>query len=69
MKFYIPTEATISNMSDYAKAAHRAGESLGDITEAIYVCMFRSVGMEPEKRDWSIKKTNEAIERSGIASG
>ena len=68
MKYYIPTKATISNMSDYAKAAHKAGESLGDITEAVYVCMFRSVGMDPGKMDWSIERTNEAIERSGIAN-
>ena len=69
MKHYIPTEATIDNMSKMAKSAHAAGENLKDITQSVYTCFFRSAGMEQNMMGWSIERTKEAIRASGIGDG
>jgi len=49
-----------------AQSAHESGETRGDIEEAIYGNLFRSVGMEPDLKSWSIRRANEILKKSGI---
>ena len=44
-----------------AQSAHESGETRGDIEEAIYGNLFRSVGMEPDLKSWSIRRANEIL--------
>ena len=50
-----------------AMGAHESGEKVEDIAVALHSAIFRSVGLEPGMENWSIRKTNEIIKRSGIS--
>jgi hypothetical protein len=53
-------------LGEMARYAHRSGESRGDIEEAIYGNVHRSVGMEPNLKNWSIRRANEILKKSGV---